>query len=69
MSICAFFIQGLDFLDLTDASEEESALLHKILYTRNPNKKYPKLPWRTQLDPVQSPAEWGPSYGKLYFRT
>ncbi|XP_069688055.1 ubiquitin carboxyl-terminal hydrolase 10 isoform X2 [Periplaneta americana] len=54
-------VQDLQFLDLTDADEEERDFLHTTLFRRNPTLKYPKLPWETHSDFPCPPAEWRPA--------
>ncbi|XP_063245017.1 ubiquitin carboxyl-terminal hydrolase 10-like isoform X2 [Bacillus rossius redtenbacheri] len=38
-------LQTFQFLDLSDANEDERALLQNTLFGTNPNLKYPELPW------------------------
>jgi hypothetical protein len=60
--LCFFFcVQELQFLDLTDADEEECDFLRATLFSWNPNSKYPELPWTTQADFSSSPTEWRPT--------
>jgi hypothetical protein len=55
------FFQGLQFLDLTDANEEECDFLQATLFEWDPNLTYPELPWPTQADFSSTPAEWRPT--------
>jgi len=55
------FFQELQFLDLTDADEEECDFLQATLFRWNPNVTYPELPWTTQADVSSTPAEWRPT--------
>jgi hypothetical protein len=59
------FLQGIQFLDLTNVDEEECNLLQTILFKRNPNLNCPEFPRVAQSDSACTPAEWRPaSYGK-----
>jgi len=55
------FFQELQFLDLTDADEEECDFLRATLFRWNPNLTYPELPWTTQADFSSTPTEWRPT--------
>jgi hypothetical protein len=59
--LCSLFLQELQFLDLTDADEEECNFLQATLFRWNPNLKYPELPWSAQSGFVSTPAEWRPT--------
>ncbi|KDR21218.1 ubiquitin carboxyl-terminal hydrolase 10-B isoform X3 [Zootermopsis nevadensis] len=54
-------IQELQFLDLSDADEEECNFLQTTLFPRNPNLLSPELPWVTHSDSSCTPAEWRPA--------
>lgn len=59
-----YTVQEIQFLDLTNADEEECNFLQTTLFTWNPNLNYPELPWATQSDSACTRAEWRPpSYG------
>jgi hypothetical protein len=63
--LCSFFLQEIQFLDLTNADEEECNFLQTTLFSWNPSLNYPELPWATQSDSACTRAEWRPaSYGK-----
>lgn len=53
-----FTLPELQFLDLTDADEEECDFLQATLFRWNPDSKYPELPWTTQADFSSTPTEW-----------
>ncbi|PNF32295.1 hypothetical protein B7P43_G16678 [Cryptotermes secundus] len=59
-----YTVQEIQFLDLTNADEEECNFLQTTLFTWNPNLNYPEFPWGGQSDPACTRAEWRPaSYG------
>ncbi|PSN48542.1 hypothetical protein C0J52_05928 [Blattella germanica] len=51
----------IEFLDLADADEEQRSFIHTTLFTRDPNLKYPELPWIATSDLVCTSAEWRPA--------
>jgi hypothetical protein len=59
------FLQGIQFLNLDNADEEECNFLQTILFTRNPNLNCPEFPRVAQSDSACPRVEWRTAaYGK-----